>query len=329
MAFGTFKKSKYPVRQWAIKAPARFGKSTLCANLKHPIVVADTDNRFATTKVALGLSDEQVMPISNDRAPHVDADAFAAELSKNRRESSKIGTVLLDSATGMIQPIVMEAMRLPPKLRASKMLEKAMAMRTVIDALQNFGCDYAIIYHQEGRCDNAGEKIVHETIPAKEREAMYRALNMELELVTERDADGRIVKHGVKVLWARDGEDGMTIWDPPGNMFRGMPERIEEAVYRNGIDTRNSKGAPAEAPSAPPAQAAAGEGASTQAKLRFANKDAALSHAVECGAYATIEDAATGYEAVKREQTGKVTAHSVFEAWHHHCEALRPANVNF
>ena len=66
--------------------------------------------------------------------------------------------------------------------------------------------------------------MIRPTVPETELERLRRSLNLQLEIVQ----DGE--KRGIKVVWARQGRDQITLWDETGSWL-GMPERLEAAIY--------------------------------------------------------------------------------------------------
>lgn len=348
MAFGTFELTKYPKRHWALKGPATYGKSTfagqMAASADGSAVVVDTDNRFEDIVRTLALEPSKTVPISNERDAHINTDKASAILRANK--GADVGLVIVDSLTGIIQPKITAAQNLPKKENGIAMNDKARTMRVLVDALQNFGADYLLIWHEEARSDQRGEDTVHQTLPLTERDALYRALTMVLQTVAEKDGNGSIVRYGIHVEWARDGEYGFTLWDEPGNRFKGMPERIEAAVYAKGVRTDAnpgpgvvkpaptiqgdsiSKPAPRSAEATPaPKATATGSEATT-----FPNRKAAIEWAVAQGYCTTQQEAVAEYEQVKAQAVAKGAdcADKVFTAWILHLKTrgtLVPAEI--
>jgi hypothetical protein len=330
MAIVQAKKLNLPKRQWALASFANTGKSTFAASMRKPILATDSDDRFPETMLLLGIPEKDVLMISDKRGDHVDADYIAKTLGEARKQRMNVGTLLVDSFTGIIQPKIVEASEATGNDRATAMRDKANTMRKILDAIQNFGGDYLLVWHHETRGNKDGEKRLHETVPPTERDAMTRALNMELVTVREDRKDGS-ARFGVQVVWARYGEFGMTIWDEPGNYFRGMPERIEQAVYAKGVKDFPAAQPPAApaatyAPSSPATPAPSATSATQQStdagKPTFADKAEALKWAVAQKIYPSYEAASEAYAKV-RADVNPTSAEKMFSAWLSHCEEQR------
>lgn len=337
MPIAKIKLTKYPKRQWALASFANTGKTTLAAAMRKPLLVGDSDDRFAESAMLLGLSEEHAMVITDDSGNRsVDPDVIVATLNEARGEKIEFGTVLLDSLTGIIQPKVTAAVEAEGKDRAVAMRDKASTMRKLIDAIQNFGGDYLLVWHHENRGDKNGQARIHETVPPTERDALTRALNMELVTVKE-EVKGGGFRYGVQVVWARYGEFGMIVWDEQGNFFRGMPEKIEAAVYKNGVKAfapaaAKSAEAPAAAPATPKAPDATspaaqvvtsvsttGTSSTGEVQPQFTDKAAALRWAVEKNAFGSYDEASAAY-AQLREKIAPQSAADMFAGWKKHVE---------
>jgi hypothetical protein len=223
MAFGKFVAPEYPRRQWLIEGPAGSGKSTFATQMRAPMLPIDADQRFAEV---LGLVKGEVYQLSNDPADNIMVDKIAALLKANM-PGSKVGTIVVDSVTAIITPLVIEAIRGNDQgkntNRVAAFKEKATAMRLLQDVVTGWGTDVAWIYHLvEGR-DAKAQAVTNTSISTLELSRLMRSVNLRV----------RLTHNGVwsaTVTWARRGRSGMTIEDKSGTWVE-MPEKIEAAVY--------------------------------------------------------------------------------------------------
>lgn len=224
MAFKKLEVRMYPRRQWSLLGAPGAGKSTFAAQMAAPLLVVDADHRFTeVAKLVLG----EVLEISDNPAHHVDPEKIV-KLLEESMPTTKIGTVVIDSLTSIISPIVVqtlfdiEAGR--NKNRVSGFKDKALAMRLIQDGITGWGTDTLWIYHtRQGRDQNAVE-VETTSIPAVELARLRRSLNVSLRIV--QDGNGR----GVHVDWSRRGRSGFTLWDGSGT-WAGMPRKLEQAIY--------------------------------------------------------------------------------------------------
>ena len=120
-------------RQWAIVGHPGSGKSTFAAQLAAPLLVIDADHRFA--EVAHLVAGD-VFSLSDRPADHVQVERIAALLKSNLAEPSGrpgFQTVVIDSLTAIITPLVVEAIldnaAKRNKNRVAAYKHKALAMR--------------------------------------------------------------------------------------------------------------------------------------------------------------------------------------------------------
>ena len=233
MTFRKFEAPKYPRRQWLIEGAAGAGKSTFATQMKPALLPIDADQRFAEV---LGLVRGQVFQLSNEPADNIQVDKIA-ELLRANMVGSGVGTIVVDSLTAIIAPLVITALRNNDagkntnKVAAYK--DKATAMRLLQDVVTGWGTDVAWIYHLvEGR-DAKAQAVTNTSISALELARLMRSVNMTI----------RLTHNGVyaaTVTWARRGRSGMTIKDESGK-WEGMPERIEAAVYDGLTEAEQDK----------------------------------------------------------------------------------------
>ena len=213
-----------PPRQWALVGYPGSGKSTFAAQMRGPLLVIDSDHRFA--EVA-GLAATDVYELSENPVDHIDPRRIA-ELLRQNMGGAGVRTIAVDSLTSIIAPITTQAVMANDagenRNRIAAFKDKALAIRMLQDSVTAWGCDTLWIYHLRDARDGAAKAVTTTTISAVELARLRRSLNMQLVLVQ----DGQ--RRGVKVEWARRGRSGLTLWDDTG-CWRGMPDRIDEAVY--------------------------------------------------------------------------------------------------
>lgn len=213
-----------PPRQWALVGYPGSGKSTFAAQMRGPLLVIDSDHRFA--EVA-GLAATDVYELSENPVDHVDPRRIA-ELLRQNMGGAGVRTVVIDSLTAIIAPITTQAVMANDagenRNRIAAFKDKALALRLLQDSITGWGCDTLWVYHHRDARDSQAKAITTTTISAVELARLRRSLNMQLSVVQ----DGQ--RRGVKVDWARRGRSGLTLWDDTG-CWRGMPDRIEAAVY--------------------------------------------------------------------------------------------------
>ena len=224
MAFKKIDAQTRPPRQWALVGYPGSGKSTFAAQMRGPLLVIDSDHRFA--EVA-GQAAGEVYELSENPVDHVDPRRIA-ELLRANMAGAGVRTVVVDSLTAIMATITTLAVMANDagenKNRISAFKDKALALRLLQDSITSWGCDTLWIYHHRDARDGQAKAITTTTISAVELARLRRSLNMQIAVVQ----DGQ--RRGVKVEWARRGRSGLTLWDDSG-CWQGMPERIEAAVY--------------------------------------------------------------------------------------------------
>jgi len=209
-----------------ITARSGDGKSHFSMQMRAPILPIDADRKIiGTQQHAVG----DVYEFSDNHADALDVNRIAAILGENM-PGSGIATITLDSVTPILEPIILSAME---KARTSKnkispFREKADAIKKLTHALHKWDTDVLWVYHIEDSVDHQGNKTQRTSIPATELARIAKAVNMRLSIV--RDGERR----GIRVDYAQHGKYGMTLWDEAGG-WKGMPERIERAVYAEGV----------------------------------------------------------------------------------------------
>ena len=165
---------------------------------------------------------------------------------------------------------------------------KALALRLLQDAVTAWGTDTLWIYHTRQGLDGHAREVESTTISAVDLARLRRSLNMTLRVIAHGD------KRGIVVDWARRGRSGITLWDETG-AWRGMPERIEAAVYDGLTQTEQ-------------------EAMEKAIPTKFSGPNAAIAWGFEMGAFRDAVHAANAYELVKREQQPK-TAAEMWKLW--------------
>lgn len=203
------------------------GKTTFAAAfLNKPgkvSVVVDADGRFdevvSSEMGFVKLSDE---PSDNLRPKQI------LDICNKSMPNDKIGGFLVDSVTAILEPIILDIQRKVEEGKekgARGYAEKSNAMKFLSAALSPWGTDVVYVYHYRDRGNTSGTIEKTTTITTLELARLYRNINMKVEIVV--DANG---KRGVKVLEARGGRTGMTIWDDSGKWVN-IRQRMEEAIW--------------------------------------------------------------------------------------------------
>lgn len=310
MGFKLKTKPKYPCRQWALCGFPGDGKSTFATQMKTPILPIDADHRF--DQVMHLVEGGEVLEFGKP-ADHVLVSRIVDTLyCEMPEEAPHIGTIVVDSLTQIIVPIIMQGMaenaakkqelKTKPKLTrktndeegegegysfASAFIGKAVAMKQLRTAVTAWGTDVLWIYHlQEGK-NHKGKDTITTSIPKLEIARMMHTLNAKLRVVT----DEKSQKRGIFVEWSR-GRDGMTLWDASG-CWLGMPEKLEAAMY-DGLSEE--------------------ELARKKPPTGFKGPDQAIAWAVEYGAYATLTEGKDAYNSL-RETGNPPTAPAMWELW--------------
>lgn len=286
---------QYPPRLWALVGYPGSGKSTFATQMAGPMLVVDADHRFAEV---LELAAGDVLELSSSPADNVDTQRINTLLAANM-PGSKVSTIVVDSLTSIITPLVVQAIMDNDaglnKNRAAAFKAKAMAMRQLQDAVTRWGTDCLWIYHLQDSRDNKAREVTRATVSETELARLTRSINMQLEIV--RDGE----KRGVRVVWARRGRSGMTLWDESGT-WAEMPARIEVAVY-DGLSKADQARIEQETPA------------------HFPNTQTAIAWGFEQGAFKAIQHARSAYKKLEREQEPGTTAQEMSALWIANVEA--------
>lgn len=290
MSFKKIDPNATPRRLWSLVGFAGSGKSTFAMQMRGPILVVDADHRIA--EVA-SLAAAGVYTLSDRPTDNVIVEQIAAALRQNMA-GSDVRTICIDSLTAILLPLVTRAVMDNRaglnKNKSAAFLDKALAARLLADAISMWGTDVLYIYHlQEGR-DEQARAVTTATISRTELARLQRNLNLSLRLVQEGE------RRGVMVDWARRGRSGITLWDDTG-CWRGMPEKIEQAVYGGLTKAEQDK-------------------IEQAIPTSFPSAEAAIAWAVDYGAFSTIQHSRNAYDKVKREQQ-PANAREMWELWIH------------
>ena len=212
----------YPARRWALAGFPNTGKSLFAAQMREPLLVVDADHRFPEVVRIAGCEAYDLgLPVKD----YADAGLIAEALISNRGQVV-IGTVVVDSLTAIIAPLVAKAMADKAAQRiknlSAGMVKKALAMRLLQPAVTGWGGDSLWIYHlKEGR-DNQGQEVITALVSKTEIRNLRRSINIQLETLPSPN-------YGVQITWARWGRTA-TLTDTSGSWLN-MPKRIEVASY--------------------------------------------------------------------------------------------------
>src|SRR3954469_13351525 len=290
MAFKRVDKETLPPRRWALKGGYGDGKSTFILALRQPALIVDADGRRHELKGGelYELSEE---PEDNRSVERIQ------ELLDQNMPGTGIKTFSIDSISSLIDSSIARAMLdNAADLNRDKnqaWVDKAEKMRLLQDSVTAHGTDVLWVWHLEDAQLN-GQPHVRETLPETERERLFRSLNASLRIVREND------RRGILVEWSREGPSGMVLWDELGH-WKGVPERIEAALYGRGGDAKPTPPKPvaAEQPSAEPEEAA--KAPQAENVLTFYSPTEAISWAVEQGAFADTFAAEIAYDQLRGE----------------------------
>jgi len=220
---------QFPPRQWAVYGDPGSGKSHFASQMKTPALVVDSDARFTEQlRNAAG----QIYQLSDNHTDNLDADTIARLLKENM-PGSGVRTIVVDSLTAILKPIINAAMsdiehkRVKNGVAAFK--GKAASMSQIQDAVSGWGVDSLWIWHTHESRDAQAKLVQRASIPETELVRLRRSLNAILRLDVSPDG-----QRSVLIEWARNGKSGIRLVDKAGG-WRGMPELIEATMYSDGV----------------------------------------------------------------------------------------------
>jgi hypothetical protein len=273
-------KTPYPPRLWALQGYPGSGKSTFATQMRGPLLVIDADQRFREVLELAGERD--VYQLSDVASDNTDPDRVTEILARDM-PGSDIGTIVVDSLTTIISPIVTQTLVDKDHGRTDNLAagwrEKALAMRQLQDAVTRWGVDVLWIWHLSDYRDAKAKAGTRATLPRTERARLTRSLNVQLEIVQDGD------RRGVKVLWARRGRSGGTLWDDSGR-WAGIPEALEEEIY-GGLSESDQERIEAEPPDV------------------FPDPASAIAWGLEQGAFKALQHSRNAYDKLKAEEEPK------------------------
>lgn len=273
---------QFPPRQWAIYGGAGSGKSHFASQMKGPALVIDSDARFTEQlRNAVG----EIYQLSDEHMDNADPNRIV-ELLKSNLPGSGVRTIVIDSLTAIMRPIINQGLvdAETAKNKISVWRDKALAMSRMQDAVSSSGCDSLWIWHTHESRDKNANLVERASIPATEIERLRRSLNAILRVDVA--ANGQ---RTITIEWARNGKSGIRLVDEAGG-WRGMAERIEQAMYADGV--KESEGVP----------------------TSFANPTMAIAWGNEQGCFRDVRHAQGAYEKCKRNAQPK-TAVEMRDAW--------------
>lgn len=238
MAFG--KKYTYnPVPktlQMLLVAPPNAGKTTFASHLVKDGkigVVVDSDQRFNEVVTS---DTEHFVPLSDASHEMLDPKKIY-DITHKSMPNPQVGLFLVDSLTAIIEPIILNVQRDVEEGKskgARGYKEKADAMKYLQAAFMPWGVDVIWVYHYRERGDASGNMSVVTSVSTLELSRIYRNINIKCEIVVDKSG-----KRGVKVLEARGGRTGITIWDDSGT-WQNIRQRLEQEVW-GGLTEQEQK----------------------------------------------------------------------------------------
>lgn len=282
--FKPMERPKYPPRQWAIYGAAGSGKSHFASQMKAPALVIDSDARF-TEQVQNATG--PIYQLSDEHQHNTDPDKIAS-LIKDNLPGSGVRTIVVDSLTAILRPVInqalgdIEAGRVKNGVTAFR--GKALAMNRLQDAIAGSGVDCLWIWHTHESRNAKAELVKRASIPETELVRLRRSLNVILKLEVSDDG-----KRTVLVEWARNGRSGIRLEDKAGG-WRGMPELIEAAIYAEGVKDSNEK------------------------PTTFGSVQDAIAWGFEQGCFRAVQHAEHAYDKCKKAATPTTSA-EMWKAW--------------
>lgn len=221
--------NKLRTRHWALSSHgALLGKTTFIAsNCRTPIIVVDTDGRFDAVEA---LIDGEVFYPSQVINPLTLAEEIMELCATN-----KIGSIAFDSLTKLYSIHARMAYmrnqqgRGSSKSRAAEMVHKSNAM-TIARDMAMLGTDMYYTWHTTSGVDSGGQSEIRSMISDIERERLQTSINVTLEFIEDSGCYGARIQNA-RDFGGRKANIGFTIWDAPGNYWRGAADWIEELIY--------------------------------------------------------------------------------------------------
>lgn len=224
---------------WLLIAEAGAGKSTFARQMSPEYLVIDTDVRW---------SDQAV---KSDGKSHIIASSdpiqIQQEMNRLRNElQDKIGTVILDSGTFLLAPIVARGQLANANSKRDTgkginmdavMQEKAATMRIVVGSMLSYHKNTLLIFHHE-ESGMSGKMTTRSTLPKAEYERLKKAIHATLTVTKANNG-----MRGIQIEWTHDNPAavGQVVWDYDG-MWKNVPQKLHTFLrHFTGSEGYNGK----------------------------------------------------------------------------------------
>jgi hypothetical protein len=215
---------------WALTSNgAGAGKSTfLGANAPRPICVVDTDRRFSYVdklgegEIVYADVKDYIEPLALDEwltanagMPTLIVDSLTKLYSIHaRRAAMKVRQMNVDKAKGN---------------RAALMVAKSDVMSLVRNAAALFD-NVFYVWHKTAGIDGTGQEEIRDMVSGIELDRLDTSINVWLDFA--RDNKGfSVTVANARDMAGRPANTGFTIYDYPGNYWRGGAERLYNLIY--------------------------------------------------------------------------------------------------
>lgn len=276
MPFDLIDPERPPRRCWAIVGPPGVGKTTFAASMRGPLLPIDADGRFDNTARKLSVKSFKFSPHTHEQC---DIRAIERILQANVADAPTIGTIIVDSLSGILEQLRARTADLDSKRKDLGFSERTTLLTRLLDTTNAWGTDVLYVWHVRESMQH-GKAFVRESVTDPEWKRIKGKLTAKLELITDNGT------RAVRVDWNRNEERPVSgLFHDLTGRWLGMPERLDLAL----------------------------EGHSPFA----ANRDAAMAWAINLKACASLEEAAHEYSEVKTQKEPK-KAHQMWDAWIEH-----------
>lgn len=237
MGFGT-KYTYNPVPQKLhieLISREKYGKTSFLVEWAKPGmgIIVDSDGRFGDAVSTTARAD--FYPLCDKQSDMLDVDKIVEALEKNIPSVEKeVSIIAVDTLTKILEPIITK-IQAKGKTNLYSYKEKADAMKKLRHAVTKWGTETAWVYHKrQVYKENPNAKgfddkyilVDEDFLNEVEQTRLGADITLSLEIVV----DERTGKRGVKVLYARRGRMGITVWDDIGN-WKGFRNTLEQAVW--------------------------------------------------------------------------------------------------